>query len=102
MKITAGSRWKSAVCATEIVIVKAPKEDARLECGGVAMLAVSAERAGAGAPSPERRDGTLLGKRYGDQTAGLEVLCIKAGEGSLSLDGRPLALREARPLPSSD
>jgi len=48
------------------------------------------------------RRGTLLGKRYADGDTGLELLCTKAGEGSLSLGGTPLALKEAKPLPSSD
>ena len=51
------------------------------------------------APSP---DGILLGKRYSDGATGLEVLCTKAGEGSLALNGESLLLKEAKPLPSSD
>ena len=102
MKITPCSRWKSAVCATEIVVVKAPKESALLECGGAAMLAAAAERPAGGSPAADRRAGALLGKRYGDDASGLEVLCTKGGEGSLSLNGAPLALREAKALPSSD
>ncbi len=46
--------------------------------------------------------GTLLGKRYGDRGPGLELLCTKAGEGSLSLGDEPLPLKDAKPLPSSD
>lgn len=51
---------------------------------------------------PARSAGTLLGKRYTDVATGIEVLCTKAGTGTLSLDGRPLDLKEAKPLPSSD
>lgn len=102
MKITPGSRWKSAVCATEVVAVKAPKDEVQLECGGAAMLAASAERPAGGAPAADCKAGTLLGKRYGDDASGIEVLCTKGGEGSLVLNGRPLVLREAKPLPSSD
>lgn len=102
MKITPGSRWKSAVCATEVVVVKAPKDPVLLECGGAAVLASAAERPSGGSPAADRKAGTLLGKRYGDDASGLEVLCTKGGEGSLSLNGTPLALREAKPLPSSD
>ncbi len=102
MKITPGSRWKSAVCATEVVAVKVPKDEVHLECGGVAMLATAAERPAGGVPAADHKAGTLLGKRYGDDGSGLEVLCTKSGEGSLALNGRPLVLREAKPLPSSD
>jgi hypothetical protein len=102
MKITAGSRWKSAVCTTEVVVVKAPKEAATLECGGVGMLAAAGERPAGAAAVADRMTGTVLGKRYAQDAAGIEVLCTKGGEGGLSLDGSPLALRESKPLPSSD
>jgi hypothetical protein len=46
--------------------------------------------------------GTLLGKRYADEAIGLEVLCTKAGQGSLSVGDTALAVKEAKPLPSSD
>ena len=62
-KITAGSRWKSAVCATEVVVVKAPKEAARLECGGVGMCAATAERPAGACCAAGQMTGTLLGKR---------------------------------------
>jgi len=34
--------------------------------------------------------------------AGIELLCTKAGGGALFLNGEPLRLKEAKPLPSSD
>lgn len=102
MQLKPGSRWKSAVCDTEVVVVKPPKSEARLECGGVAMGAVGAAREAGSQPAAGADAGSLLGKRYGDDSLGLEVLCTKAGAGSLSLDGRPLLLRETNRLPSSD
>jgi hypothetical protein len=50
----------------------------------------------------EAREGTLLGKRYICDDAGLEVLCTKSGEGSLALDKTPLVVQGAKPLPPSD
>jgi hypothetical protein len=47
-------------------------------------------------------DGPLLGKRYADDDLGLELLCTRAGTGALTVDGRPLLLKGAKPLPSSD
>ena len=44
----------------------------------------------------------LLGKRYVDDESDIEVLCTKAGDGALAVDGRPLVLKTAKPLPSSD
>jgi hypothetical protein len=47
-------------------------------------------------------DGVQLGKRYADEDLGLELLCTKAGTGSLAVDGKPLALKGVKQLPSSD
>jgi hypothetical protein len=102
MKLTPGSRWMSTVCTTEIVVLKASPTAASLECGGSPMLAVGSARSPEATPAPDRSAGTLLGKRYADEAAGLEVLCTKAGRGSLSIEGRALVLRATTPLPSSD
>jgi hypothetical protein len=66
------------------------------------MLAMSAERPGGGAVSPEHSGGTLLGKRYGHERVGIEVLCTKGGQGSMSFGGHALEFRASKPLPSSD
>jgi hypothetical protein len=46
--------------------------------------------------------GTQLGKRYSDDDLGIELLCTKAGEGSLSVGETVLAVKGAKPLPASD
>jgi len=97
-----GSRWKSAVCDAEIVVVKKPSAPIILECGGRGLIAGSQTRDAAASPSPEHASGTQIGKRYADEETGLEVLCSKTGAGSLSVAGRPLTLRDAKQLPSSD
>jgi len=102
MKIAAGSRWKSAVCPTEVVVVKGSGAEAELQCGGVAMLAMNAERPTGVAPATGQDGGTLLGKRYGDDASGIELLCTKGGAGTLSIAGRALVVRAVKPLPSSD
>jgi hypothetical protein len=99
MKLTPGSRWKSAVSEAEFVLVRAPSAEGELACGGVAVLATSAERPAPGA-APEGE--SLLGKRYTDVDTGLEVLCSKPGKGALSFGGRLLTIKEAKRLPSSD
>ena len=38
-EIKPGSRWKSAVCSTEVIVVKAPADAVTLECGGHPMVA---------------------------------------------------------------
>jgi len=102
MDLKPGSRWKSAVCDGEVVVVKAPSEALALECGGHAMVAFGAERPAGLSPAAERAEGILTGKRYTDEASGIEVLCSKAGKGSLSLGGRPLSVKAAKALPSSD
>jgi hypothetical protein len=102
MQLKPGSRWKSAVCDTEVVVMRPPKSGGQLECGGVAMVTIDSARTEDAKPAVGADGGTLLGKRYGDTEQGLEVLCTKGGAGALSLDGRPLELRAAKRLPSSD
>jgi hypothetical protein len=96
-----GSRWKSAVCTSEIVVVKPPAADGELACGGAPVLAHDQDASG-GAVDPAFAEGVILGKRYVDDDSGIEVLGAKPGEGSLSFAGRPMRLKEAKPLPSSD
>ena len=102
MKVTPGSRWKSATCTTEVVVVKAPKQEGELACGGEAMMPVAAERPAGRVPAAGFDGGTLIGKRYGEEASGIELLCTKAGAGALSFAGRLLEARTVKPLPSSD
>lgn len=46
--------------------------------------------------------GTKMGKRYVNASGTVELLCVKPGQGSLSINGAALQLKEAKPLPSSD
>lgn len=102
MKLTPGSRWKSAACDVEVVIVKAPNEPGTLACGSMPMLTMAAERPTIVKQPAFDGDGILLGKRYGDPSRNLELLCTRAGQGSLSFEGRPLSVLPTRRLPSSD
>lgn len=97
----AGERLRSAVDSTEVIVVRAPSEPVELRCGGAPMIPVDQEPSG-GSVDPAFSDGTALGKRYVHDDAGLEVLCTKAGEGSLSVDDTVLPQKDAKPLPSSD
>jgi ketosteroid isomerase-like protein len=102
MELKPGSRWKSAVCDSEVVVVRASKTPCVLECGGHAVVAHAAERPTGLTLAADRSDGTLTGKRYVDDETGVEILCSKGGKGSLSMDGRPLQVKAAKALPSSD
>ncbi|PLW69186.1 hypothetical protein [Pseudohalioglobus lutimaris] len=100
-ELKAGTRMKSAVCATEVMVIAAPAGSLDITCGGAAMVG-SAEEAGGGSVDAAFAEGTLLGKRYVNQAGDLELLCVKPGDGSLALDGETLVLKEAKALPSSD
>ena len=102
MELKAGSRLKSVTCTTEIMVVRPPQVPARLQCGGYDMKPASEAGAPAMPLESAHAGGTLLGKRYADEAAGMEVLCVKAGQGVLSLDGRALAVKQAKSLPASD
>ena len=102
MDFRTGMRLKSAVCSTEIIIVKPPKQGDELRCGGVAMIALTEMPPDGLTITGDARGGTQLGKRYVSEEAGLEILCTKAGEGSLSLNDRQLDIQGAKALPSSD
>ena len=103
-----GSRWRSAVCDTEVVVVRAPAGPVIFRIGGAAVRPADA---GQGRPSGDRggeqpdatlAGGTLLGKRYIDEASGLQVLCVKPGDGTITVDGREAAVMTPRPLPASD
>jgi hypothetical protein len=102
MELKPGTKLASAVDATEVVVVKAPSGDVDLRCGGHPMAAAGAEKPAGAALDATHSAGTLLGKRYEDPDVGLELLCTKAGEASLSVGDEPLHQKDAKPLPSSD
>lgn len=97
--LKAGSRYKSAVSDVQVMVVKAPAGEYRLQCGGADMLAANA----AAAVFPASVDGeTLIGKRYVNADESLELLCTKGGKGALSLGNAALDIKQAKQLPSSD
>lgn len=102
MELTAGSRWHSAVCDTEVVVVRAPSSDVTLECGGHPVVPMGEDAPAGLTLDPDHSGGSLMGKRFADPDSGIEVLVTKPGAGSLALDGEPLGLKDAKPLPASD
>ncbi|WP_040796398.1 hypothetical protein [Nocardia higoensis] len=96
-----GTRLHSTVCDTSVVVVRT-SGDVAVECGGQPMVEAGASVESAGEPAAGLDGGTVVGKRYEDPDSGLEVLCVKAGAGSLAVGGRLLTLKDAKPLPSSD
>lgn len=93
-----GTKLKSTVCNTEVMVIKGT--GLVVECGGAPMTAEGA--AEKGSINPDFATGTLIGKRYVTPDGGVELLCVKAGEGALAIDGQILSTKDAKPLPSSD
>jgi hypothetical protein len=96
-----GNKLRSAVCETEVIVIRG--SDVVVECGGSPML----EQPAGGPPqhdgvNPAFAQGTKIGKRYIDASDSVELLCVKAGEGSLSIGGVLLQIKDAKPLPASD
>ncbi len=100
-KFRAGQQLVSAVDTTAVIVIKAPAGECTLTCGGVVMAAPG-EPVPAAEADPSLMGGTQIGKRYVDEADTLQVLCTKAGGGTLALDGNPMVIQAAKPLPASD
>jgi len=98
----AGTRLKSAVCSSELMLIVAPDRDVDLACGGVSVIELGADAPAGAALDPDQKQGTQMGKRYTNEAGDIEVLCTKPGEGGLAVDGVALEVKGAKPLPSSD
>lgn len=83
-------------------MIKTPSSDVDIRCGGHPMVQAGADRPEGLTAEAGFDSGTLLGKRYTDETGGLELLCTKGGASSLSIGETALQVKEAKPLPSSD
>lgn len=97
-----GTRLRSSVCATEVVVIAAPADDIALTCGGAPLLAEGEAAPDGVALNVAAGEGTQLGKRYTNEAGNLELLCVKRGDGSLACAGEALQIKGAKPLPSSD
>jgi hypothetical protein len=97
-----GTKLRSAADSTEVIVIRAPNEDVDLRCGGYPMVTARENDGDLPALDPEFAKGTQLGKRYINEPADLELLCTKAGDGSLSVGTAVLSAKGAKPLPASD
>jgi hypothetical protein len=103
MKPRVGQSLASTVDGTTVIVVKAPGTEITVTCGGATMVdPKSTEPAPAGTADPGQLGGNQLGKRYADDDLGIELLVTKSGEGTIAVNGEPLPLKEAKPLPASD
>jgi hypothetical protein len=97
-----GERLRSRVSAAQFVVVRAEADSLDITCGGTPLaregedIAVSADQVGADSFTIE------IGKRYEDEAATVELLCVSGGAGSLAVGSAPLQLKAPKPLPASD
>jgi hypothetical protein len=94
-----GARLKSTVCDTEVMVIRGT-EAVVVECGGSPMVEQAPVQRGT--INPALAQGTRIGKRYVDTDNKIELLCVKPGQGSLTVGGLALQIKDAKPLPSSD
>jgi hypothetical protein len=97
-----GTKLKSAVCDTQIMILRVPAQPIDLCIGGVPALS-GTEAAPPGAEiHADLAGGSLTGKRYTDEAETMEFLCTKGGLGTITVNGVALGIKQAKALPSSD
>ncbi|GGM98300.1 hypothetical protein [Streptomyces fuscichromogenes] len=103
MNLRVGQTLCSAVDGTAVIVVRCPRQDVTLTCGGREMSPQdSAPTSRAAALTGAPANGALIGKRYATEDGALEVLCVRPGEYPLEADGTALAVKAPRPLPASD
>jgi hypothetical protein len=100
MVLKVGSRLRADVSACEVIVVAGTDGDDALLCAGAEMVPAT----GPADPATQTATGedVVLGRRYTDEEAGIEVLCTKAGVGPLTFAGRELTQKTAKQLPASD
>jgi hypothetical protein len=96
-----GTRLRSQVCDTQIIVVRAAGSLADLRAGGAPMVPIEDETSSGATLNTAFATGNQMGKRYIDDD-GAEVLVTKAGAGTLTIGDAPMRLKEAKPLPASD
>ncbi len=97
----AGTKLKSMVCDTQIMVLRVPAEPLDLRCGCAPMQEGNGA-ADTAALDPAFAAGSLVGKRYTDAAETMEFLCTKGGKGTISVDSVALDVKQAKALPSSD
>ncbi|MEV7981809.1 hypothetical protein [Streptomyces sp. NPDC086519] len=103
MRPRVGQMLASTVDTTAVIVVRCPDQELEITCGGAAMTEGNGPgSAPAGTADPGLMSGSLLGKRYADDDLGVELLCTRPGPGTLAVNGVPLPVKTAKPLPASD
>lgn len=93
--LRAGTRLKSQVDSTELLVVRAPGTNTVVYCGGRPMLEQT--HADATDSAPAGAESGNFGRRFHASDRQLEVLVIKSGSGELTADAEPLVAKEPAP-----
>lgn len=101
MAFRAGVRFYSQVDSTELIAVHGSDDAPVPDCGGLPM-SLEPVTAPQTANSGVAGAGAQIGKRYGDEETGIELLCVKSGAEPITLNGRALKALAAKVLPASD
>ncbi|MEU7814025.1 hypothetical protein [Pseudonocardia sp. NPDC049154] len=102
MKPRVGTTLRSATDGTTVVVVRWGADDVEITCGGAPMVDARSGTVEPVGADPAQQDGTQMGKRYVDEGRGIELLCTKAGAGTLAVAGAALPIKGSKPLPASD
>jgi hypothetical protein len=95
-----GAKLYSAVCEGQVLVLHCSGPEADVRCGGVPLAtAVVTDKV---AVDPRLASGFLIGKRYVDDADQIELLCVKPGKGTLTLNGEALKPKQPKQLPASD
>ena len=98
-----GKRYVCKKCNSEFIVTKAGS--GALVCCGQPME-IKKQCCHSKAPNNIAQQGdshmNQLGKRYKCSVCNTEVLCTKAGDGSIMCCDKEMEMQEPRPLPSSD
>jgi hypothetical protein len=101
VKLALGQSLHSVYDEATFVVVRVPRVEVTVTCGGVEMLTF---RPATHEPRVDSAgdDRIQLGKRYVDDDQTVELLCVKPGGGPVAVNGAPLRAKVAKPLPASD
>ncbi len=102
-EVRPGTRLRSVVCRTEVIVTMGSPSQGALTCGGQPMVPNEGAHPAPASPSGNiALDKTLLGKRYRTAAGSIEVLCVHQGRGAVAVDGTPLEMVKPKLLPASD